>query len=59
MDSVLEQLSTVRIFEELSVDELEQLIQKSELKHFSEGDQIIKYGQSGRFLGVVLSGEVA
>ena len=58
MDSVLEQLSTVRIFEELSVDELEQLIQKSELKHFSEGDQIIKYGQSGRFLGVVLSGEV-
>lgn len=58
MDGVLELLSTVRIFEELNADELEKLIQKSELRNYSEGDQVIKYGQSGRFLGVILSGEV-
>ncbi len=58
MNNVLELLSTIRIFEEFSIDEREQLIRESELRHFSEGDLVIRFGQSGRFLGVVLSGEV-
>ncbi len=58
MDNVLELLSTVRLFEELSTEELSQIVKKSELRTFPEGEHVIRYGESGRFLGVLIEGEV-
>lgn len=58
MDNVQRQISTVKLFEDLSAEELNRIVQKSTLKTFSAGEQIIRYGESGRFLGVLIDGEV-
>lgn len=58
MESVLKLLSTIRLFEELSTEELQQIVETSELRTFLEGEQVIRYGESGRFLGVLVQGEV-
>jgi acetate kinase len=50
-------LSKLPLFKGFPVTELKKLIKKSDLKNFSPGDVIIKFGQPGRFLGIVLEGE--
>ncbi len=50
-------LGKLPLFESFPVTELKKLIKKSSLKTFNTGEVIIKFGQPGRFLGIVLEGE--
>ncbi len=50
-------LGKLPLFKGFPVTELKKLIKKSDLKAFSPGDVIIKFGQPGQFLGIVLEGE--
>jgi len=50
-------LGKLPLFKDFPVTELKKLIKKSDLKAFSPGDIIIKFGQPGQFLGIVLEGE--
>ena len=50
-------LGKLPLFKSFPVTELKKLIKKSDLKTFSPGEVIIKFGQPGQFLGIVLEGE--
>ncbi len=50
-------LKKLPLFETFSSDELQELIKRSQLKTFAPYEIIIKFGQPGRFLGVLLTGE--
>lgn len=58
MSDIEEILSGVHLFRTLSGSEIEKLVEDSDLRIVSPGELVIKFGQPGRFLGVVLSGEV-
>ena len=50
-------LKELPLFRSFTSSQLSELVQKSLQKIFKPGDEIIKFGQPGEFLGVVLSGE--
>lgn len=54
VDTFLKELS---LFKGFTSSQLSELVQKSQRKEFKPGDEIIRFGQPGKFLGIVLSGE--
>jgi acetate kinase len=50
-------LKKVPLFETFSSDELQELIKRSQLKTFDPYEIMIKFGQPGSFLGVLLTGQ--
>ena len=50
-------LRELPLFKTFSSTELKELIEKSQLKTYSPGEKIIRFGQPGGFLGIVLDGE--
>ncbi len=57
MRGVVEILKELELFKEFSLTQLNSLIEKSELRTFGPRETIIKFGQAGSFLGIVLEGE--
>jgi len=57
MEHVETFLRTLPLFKAFSPIELKELIEKSHLKTYEPQEVIIKFGQPGRFLGIVLTGE--
>ncbi len=57
MEQLVKFLSELPIFKTYSSVELQKLIEKSQLKVFDPGEVVIKFGQPGRFLGIILEGE--
>jgi len=58
MAEIHEILRRTPLFCSLSTREVERLVENSDLRIISAGEEIIGFGQRGRFLGVILSGEV-
>jgi acetate kinase len=58
MTDIKEILGVVSLFRTLSEPEVDKLIADSDLRIVSPGEPVIRFGQPGRFIGVVLSGEV-
>jgi len=58
MAEIHEILRKTPLFCSLSAREVEKLVENSDLRIIAPGEQIIRFGQKGRFLGVILSGEV-
>ena len=57
MAEVEKLLAEFPLFKSFSQAELKDLAEKSQVKAFAAGDAIIRFGQPGRFLGIVLDGE--
>lgn len=57
MNHIEEFLRELPLFKSFSQIELNRLIEKSQLKTFASQEVIIKFGQPGRFLGVICDGE--
>ena len=57
MDHVEKFLSGLPLYKTFSSKELQELIEKSQVKTFDPHEVIIRFGQPGRFLGVMLEGE--
>ena len=50
-------LAEFPLFKSFSQAELKELVEKSQVKTFAAGEAIIRFGQPGRFLGIMLDGE--
>lgn len=59
MDEIVDRLSQLGLFSELSQPQLERLAHDFEEHFFSEGQRILRQGLSGMGLYVILDGEVA
>lgn len=57
MDHIEKFLGELPLFKKFSQTELKKLIEKSHVRAFTPGEVIIKFGQPGRFLGIILDGE--
>ena len=57
MEHIEKFLAELPLFKKFSLTELKKLIGKSHVKTFAPQEVIIHFGQSGRFLGIVLDGE--
>ncbi len=57
MENLDKFLAAMSLFKAFSAEELNTLIKQSQVKTFSRNEVIIKVGQPGRFLGVIVSGE--
>ncbi len=57
MNSPLELMKSLPLFQSFSPEKLEGLVEKSHLRSFAPQEVIIHFGQPGRFLGIVLEGE--
>jgi acetate kinase len=57
MDQLLSILRSLPLFQGFSQRKLEELVKKSHVKDFAPREVIIKFGQPGRFLGIMLEGE--
>ncbi len=57
MERVAKYLGELPIFRTFSPADLERLVEKSQLKTYSPGEEIIRFGQPGRFLGIILEGK--
>lgn len=57
MQDVSNLLSGLPLFRSFSTAQLETLIEKSELKTYAPCETIIKFGQPGKFLGIMVDGE--
>ena len=56
MNDTAASLNKLPLFQSYSPADLEKLAEASQLKVFETGELIIKFGQPGRFLGIVLEG---
>lgn len=57
MEHITEILGKMELFKGFSTEEMENLIGKSEVRAYSPGETIIRFGQPGTFLGLMLEGE--
>jgi len=57
MERVAKFLGELPIFRTFSQADLEQLVEKSQLRTYSPGEEIIRFGQPGMFLGIILEGK--
>ena len=57
MREVVAFLKELPLFSSFHISELNELLASSQVKVFQPNEIIIKFGQPGSFLGVVLSGE--
>ncbi len=57
MERLVTFLGQLPIFRTFSQADLDKLIEKSQLRTYAPGDVIIRFGQPGRFLGIILQGE--
>lgn len=57
MEHIESFLKELPLFKSFTLSQLSELIKKSRQKHFKSGERIIKFGQPGKFLGIVLSGK--
>lgn len=48
----------IPVFKDLSEESIKGLAEKAEIKDFSPGDEIIRFGEKGKVFGVVVSGEI-
>jgi acetate kinase len=56
MEHVAEFLKGLPLFKNFSAVELEKLIEKGQLQTFNRHDMIVKFGQPGQFLGILIEG---
>lgn len=56
MNDTAASLHKLPLFQSYFLTDLEKLVEASQLKVFETGELIIKFGQPGRFLGIVLEG---
>ncbi len=57
MEDIEKFLGNLLLFKGFTQTELRKLIEASQIKTFSPQEPIIKFGQPGRFLGIILDGE--
>lgn len=58
MDEPEALLKSLPLFSDFNDEELDRLVEESELRTYAAGDHVITYGQPGMFLGIILSGSV-
>ncbi|MBI4285679.1 MAG: acetate/propionate family kinase [Chloroflexi bacterium] len=57
MEQLAEFLGGLPLFKTFSQADLGKLVEKSQRKTYSPGEEIIRFGQPGRFLGIVIEGK--
>jgi acetate kinase len=57
MDRIEDFLKELPLLKSFSAQELHELVEKSQVKKYKRDEVIIRFGQPGKFLGIVLSGE--
>ena len=57
MEQLQSFLATLPLFKGFSPEQLENLVAQSHLREFEPGAHIIRFGQPGRFLGIMVEGE--
>ena len=57
MEHVEKFLEELPLFKKFSKKNLQELMEKSQVRSFAPEELIIQYGQPGRFLGIILEGQ--